>query len=666
MLHWICPDCGNDCPPTVRECAACAAAPSKSIPSSEEAVTEGVLALARKLQPSSDTPLLEPVPQLLLTTVNGSEKTNGHSNGTQSIAPVSEEYFAIPEDETIASLVRPLVESVEAAADIEPLIDACVEAVAIAVEGAAVEAPETAPMVEMPTATLSAAAVEAPILETAGAIHVVEVLVALVPAPETLEAAPGVEISVATMRAAVEALALDILEAAPVVEVAAATLSAAVEEAPACETAETAPVVEIPVATLTGQEAGPTAHHSAAVEEAPVGETLEAAPGVEMPVATLTGQEACPTAHHSAAVEEAPVGETLETAPVVEMPIATLTGQEACPTAHHSAAVEEAPVGETLEAAPEVEVPVATLTGQEACPTALEECPVVDSPLLEPTYDPGPLCHALELHAETVLQVVHAQLAAVESGIRAIMAGFEAPPLFALLAAPREIVRAPALPATQWKRAPRPSIPCVRPGDPNSGALSAGPITSALAGPCLPADLRTLIEKKSSKSGRSKKRGKIPAWPISVLVATGLFLGAGSLMQYLASRDAAVSSASQRPAQGTAATSVAAAVDPHPFARFVEVTGLRVSADLNRKSQLQYLVVNHSSARLSDVALKISVRSTADSSGSAPLFSLSVVVPSLAPYQSKEIKTDLDAALRSTAIPDWENLRADVQVSTKQ
>jgi hypothetical protein len=137
-------------------------------------------------------------------------------------------------------------------------------------------------------------------------------------------------------------------------------------------------------------------------------------------------------------------------------------------------------------------------------------------------------------------------------------------------------------------------------------------------------------------------------------------------MQYLASRDAAVSSASQRPVQGTAATSVAAAVDPHPFARFVEVTGLRVSADLNRKSQMQYLVVNHSSARLSDVVLKIAVRSTADSSGAPPLFSLSVVVPSLAPYQSKEIKTDLDAGLRSTAIPDWENLRADVQVSTKQ
>jgi hypothetical protein len=647
--------------------------------------------LARRLQPSADTPLLEPVAQhVLLTTVNGSGKTNGYSNGTEPIAALSEEYVAIPENETIASLVRPLVESVGAAGDIEPLIEASVEAVAIAVEGAIKTAEvveqvgvvagtvEEAPAIGLPdaqpAATLSAAVEEArapdmpqatsvvegpvaPARETVEAAAAVEsTLAALCAAveeartPETAVAQPGVEVPVGTLNAAVEALALDILEATPLVEPLVAT-----EEVPACETAETAPLVEMRAATL-----------SAPVVEAPARETPETAPVVEGPVELLPARVVeVPAATLSAPVVEAPARETLETASVVEGPVDLLPPPVVeVPVVPPHAAVEETP---TLEI-PEVAAVVEPLV--EVVADTVKEAPaivaVVDSPLPEPTYDPAPLCHAFELHAETVLRVVDAQLEAFESGIRAIMAGFEAPPINALLAAPREIVKAPARPATQWKRRPRPSIPSVRPGDPNSSSLSAGPITSALAGPCLPADLRTLIEKKSSASGLSKKRGKIPAWPISVLVATGLFLGAGSLMQYLASRDAAVSSASQRPVQGTAATSVAAAVDPHPFARFVEVTGLRVSADLNRKSQMQYLVVNHSSARLSDVVLKIAVRSTADSSGAPPLFSLSVVVPSLAPYQSKEIKTDLDAGLRSTAIPDWENLRADVQVSTKQ
>src|SRR5260370_17711 len=142
MLHWICPDCGNDCSPTVRECPACANAPIRDVPPPEEAATEGVLALARSLQPTMDIRLLAPVPQLLLATVNG----NGHSNGPMSTVALKED-VKIPEDETIESLVRPLVESagatpvVEAGADAASLIEACVEAVAMAVE-VAVEAAE--------------------------------------------------------------------------------------------------------------------------------------------------------------------------------------------------------------------------------------------------------------------------------------------------------------------------------------------------------------------------------------------------------------------------------------------------------------------------------------------------------------------------------------------
>jgi hypothetical protein len=330
-------------------------------------------------------------------------------------------------------------------------------------------------------------------------------------------------------------------------------------------------------------------------------------------------------------------------------------------TAALAAAVQEAPGMETPEAPLVVELPV------EAATATPEQPPAIAPPAPEPTYDPSPLCHALELHAEAVLHALHAELEAFQSRIRAIVATFEARPVAALLAAPREIVQAPAPPATQWRRAPKPSIPTVKPCDPDSNSLSTGPLTSALAGPALPADLRTLIEHKSSKSVRSRKHATVPAWFVSVLVATGLVLAAGSWLQYLAeNRDSkAPPVATQQPVQASAGNSSAAGVGPHPFARFVEIAGLRVVADLNHKSQLQYLVVNHSATRLSDLSLKISVRSASESSSSTPMFTLSVVVPTLGPYQSKEIKADLDAGLRSAAIPEWENLRADVQVSTK-
>jgi hypothetical protein len=363
-----------------------------------------------------------------------------------------------------------------------------------------------------------------------------------------------------------------------------------------------------------------------------------------------------PVEHVSAVVQEAPALATPEvTSPAETVPNAVqeLAPVAVVPVEAVSAAVQEAPAV--------VELPV------EATTATAEAAPAIAPPLPEPTYDPNPLCHALELHAEAALHAIQAELEAFQSRIRAIVATFEARPVAALLAAPREIVQAPAPPATQWQRARKPSIPSVKPCDPNSNSLSTGPLTSALAGPALPADLRTLIEHKSTKSVGPRKRATVPAWFISVLVATALFLGAGSLLQYVSeNRDSkAAPVATPQPVQPSAGISSAAGVGPHPFARFVEIAGLRVVADLNHKSQLQYLVVNHSSTRLSDLALKIAVRSASDSSGSTPMFTLSVVVPTLGPYQSKEIKTDLDAGLRSAAIPEWENLRAEVQVSTK-
>jgi hypothetical protein len=670
MLHWICPDCGNDCSPTVRECPACADTPVTVVPSSEEVVTEGLLALAHSTQPSSDPPHLQSAPQqLLLATRNGSTTTNGHSNGRMLAIAQTEGEVRIPGDETIESLVRPLVESaqatsvVEPAADAESLIEACVEAVALAVEVAVAEkAKEAAPIVEpSPVEAVSDSAQKSPPVETLEAALVVEPPVEAVsaasqnsPAVETLEAAPVVEPSpVEAVSAAVQnAPAVETLEAAPVVE------PPPVEAVSAVETLEAAPVVEPP----------PVETVSDSAQNSPAVETLDATPVVEPP----------PVEAVSAAVQNAPAVETQEAAPVVEPP----------PVEAVSSALQNAPALETLEAAPVVEPPVEAVSASvqntpavetlevalvveplsEVISAPLQEAPAVAASLTQPTYDPGPLCHAFELHAEAVLHAMDSQIEVFQSAIRAIAASFAAQPVTALLAAPSEIVIAPAQPATQWMRTSKPSIPSARPCDPNSSSLSAGPLTSALAGPCLPTELRTLIEQKSTKSPHPSKPITIPSWFLSVLIAIALFLGVGSLLQYFSeNRDTkATPVASQQPVQASTASAATAVVDAHPLARFVEITGLRVSADLNHKSQLQYLVVNHSSARLSDVLLKISVRSTSDSPGAPALFTLSVIVPSLGPNQSKEIKTDLDAALRSTAIPDWDNLRADVQVGTKQ
>jgi hypothetical protein len=274
----------------------------------------------------------------------------------------------------------------------------------------------------------------------------------------------------------------------------------------------------------------------------------------------------------------------------------------------------------------------------------------------------------LDLAAESLSDLLHAlETSAAElerASIHAIHAAFQEQPTELLLCAPREIVTAPAPPAEQWMRTPRIVFTAKAPGNAGLATLIAGPQPPTIAGPCLPPQLRNFMESSSSRRP-GRKRAAAPTWMVSVLVATVLFLGAASLLQYLTSnRDAKAASVAPTPIQ----TSVPAPAPPirvaieHPSARFVEVAGVRVVTAPNRKPQLQYLVINHSAGELTGLNIHIAVHS-ADAPSGAPLFSVSGIVPSLAANQSKEIRTDLDAGLSAASIPDWQSLRTEILIT---
>jgi hypothetical protein len=275
----------------------------------------------------------------------------------------------------------------------------------------------------------------------------------------------------------------------------------------------------------------------------------------------------------------------------------------------------------------------------------------------------------LDLAAESLSDLLHALEASTEelerASIHAIHAAFQEQPTELLLCAPREIVTAPAPPAEQWMRSPRIVFTAKAPRNAGLATLTAGPQPPTIAGPCLPPQLRNFMEGHSSNPRLRRKRAAAPTWMVSVLVATVLFLGAASLLQYLtANRDAKAASVAPTPTQ----TSVPAPAPPirvaieHPGARFVEVAGVRVVTAPSRKPQLQYLVINHSAGELTGLNIHIAVHS-ADAPAGAPLFSVSGIVPSLAANQSKEIRTDLDTGLSAASIPDWQSLRTEILIT---
>jgi hypothetical protein len=249
-----------------------------------------------------------------------------------------------------------------------------------------------------------------------------------------------------------------------------------------------------------------------------------------------------------------------------------------------------------------------------------------------------------------------------QEAIGAIVDSFREQPRTLLLAAP-EHVQYEAPPVTSFCALDRPFA--AQPRDTSQSLPLAAPQPLLLPGPCLPADLRNLRSSKAHTAPAGARKLRLPAWVLTLIAAVLLVLLVGSIMQNVnANREARAASVPTETAAQSPTTPEAVPSDAHPFGRYVEVTGVRVVADPQRRSQLQYLVVNHSNIQITNIVLHINVRS-ADPSSKAPLIQVSAMIPSLGAYESKEIRTDLDTQIRSTEIPDWDHLKVDVQVTSR-
>ena len=306
----------------------------------------------------------------------------------------------------------------------------------------------------------------------------------------------------------------------------------------------------------------------------------------------------------------------------------------------------------------EEQVSAGTAPAQEPHPPAEPPAPVDAAPE-ETALAVEPLA---QLSDE---QMIEAQVedAAREWAIGAIVDSFRQQPRTLLLNAAWHDVHLSPGPLQSfcgWVKRPETK----QPPEGSNRCPAPAPQPLLLPGPCLPSDLKNLRDNRRAAAEGKAGKTKFPSWSISLLVAMLLALAGGSFLQnVIASREQKASSVS--PAEAASQSSAGdGAGESHPFARYVEVTGLRVVADSQRRAQLQYIVVNHSTAQLSGLALRIVVKSTSPAS-KAPLFQVAAVVPSLGPYEAKEIRTDLDTQLRPAEIPDWDHLKVDVQVTTR-
>jgi hypothetical protein len=153
------------------------------------------------------------------------------------------------------------------------------------------------------------------------------------------------------------------------------------------------------------------------------------------------------------------------------------------------------------------------------------------------------------------------------------------------------------------------------------------------------------------------KHHHVPGWALTLLVVVALLSLGVSL--YLVTRPS--TPAGSAPEKTTAG---ALAVKRHPLWKHIEVTGIRITEDAAQKAQVQFLVVNHSGADIADLGGTLTLKPRGAKSGNAPLASFEFKVPSIGPYESKELKNTVHSNLRAYELPDWQFLETDIQITS--
>jgi hypothetical protein len=198
-------------------------------------------------------------------------------------------------------------------------------------------------------------------------------------------------------------------------------------------------------------------------------------------------------------------------------------------------------------------------------------------------------------------------------------------------------------------------------------APEAGPKIT-LPGPALPPELTSfkdanLVAARSNEK-RPKKSDSLPGWMVSMLVMMLLLAVGIAAVYYVLPSGRSESQTKAAPTEAQASVTTPGTPTPSvPLAQYIEVTGFRIVVDFAKKSEIHYLVVNHSATELSDMTVYVTLQSSKAKPGTPPVCRFSFKSPSLGPFESKEMTSSIEKMSRSVSVPEWSDLHAEVQVS---
>lgn len=101
-------------------------------------------------------------------------------------------------------------------------------------------------------------------------------------------------------------------------------------------------------------------------------------------------------------------------------------------------------------------------------------------------------------------------------------------------------------------------------------------------------------------------------------------------------------------------------VNAHPLAKYIEITGLRVMEGGRGQAKIAFVAVNHSPADLPELDTRLTLAGNGQT-----VFELPVTIPSIGPYESKDITASVKTTLKPYELPDWQTLKPTLQILTE-
>jgi hypothetical protein len=104
----------------------------------------------------------------------------------------------------------------------------------------------------------------------------------------------------------------------------------------------------------------------------------------------------------------------------------------------------------------------------------------------------------------------------------------------------------------------------------------------------------------------------------------------------------------------------------NPVLKQIEIAGLRLTQNKAKKTEVRFVVINHSGAEIQDLAGNINLQARTAKKEEEPVGVFAFKIPVLGPYESREVTTVVDTKLKVYELPDWQNLDQQLQITSGQ